>query len=68
MISPVLHREVAREDREPLDLLEAGAIAVRVVDDSLEQLADALVGGQRRYVAVDAVLRGPAPDLHRRRA
>ena len=41
-----LHREVAREDGEPLDLLEARAIAVRVVDDALKQLADTLVGGQ----------------------
>ena len=49
----VLHREVAREDREALDLLEARAVAVGVVDHALEELADARVASERRLVALD---------------
>ena len=44
----ILHREVAREDREALHLLEARALAVRVVDDALHELVHALVVGERR--------------------
>jgi hypothetical protein len=41
-----IHLEVPREDREPLDLLEARAIAVDVVDDARDQVADTGIVGK----------------------
>ena len=64
----VLHREVARQDREALDLLEARALAVDAVDDALHERVDARVACERRDVAVDPVRRRPLPDLGLRRA
>ena len=43
----LLLREVARQDREALDLLDAHAVAVHVVDDLLHELLR-IAAGRRR--------------------
>src|SRR5207244_9614629 len=41
----VLGREIARQDRELLDLLEAGVPRVDLVDDALDELLDVVAAG-----------------------
>ena len=56
----LLHREVAWKDGEALDLLEAGALAVRIVDRALQELVDALVARERGDVALRRRARPPS--------
>ena len=51
------------QDREPLDLLVARALAVDVVDDALHERDHARVARQRRHVAADALRLRPLADL-----
>jgi hypothetical protein len=46
-----------------LDLLVAGALAIHVVDDFLDQRSHTLVAREPRDVAVDPLLVGPLADL-----
>ena len=58
-----VHREVARENREALHLLEARTLLVDVVDDALQERVDALVASECGHVCSDALLARPALDL-----